>query len=86
MENEKVKEVHGWRCNYCGKIYPTKDEAEKCWDRHITFEMEPVFEIGEEFPTMIFVKKIEGSRYTEIGTYPLKKKEKVDIPRKGGED
>lgn len=81
-EQEKIREVHGYQCMFCGEIYATKAEAELCWERHTTFEMEPLFTLGEEFPIEILVKKVEGDKYTEIATYELKKKEKVDLPRK----
>jgi len=79
-EESKVEEVHGWRCNFCGEIYPTKEEAEKCWERHIMFETDYVFTLGEEFPVEVIVRKIEGDRIVEVATYTLSKKEKVDLP------
>jgi hypothetical protein len=85
-EIEKVRYVEGWRCEFCGEIYATKEEAEMCWDRHIRFEMQPVFSMQEEFPVEVLVKKIEGNYYTEIATYELKKKEKVLIERQGGNE
>ena len=78
-ESPRVEEVHGWRCNFCGEIYPTKEEAEKCWERHIMFETDYVFALGEEFPVEVIVKKIEGERIVEIATYTLEKKEKVNL-------
>ena len=81
-EEEKITEVHGWRCNYCGEIYPKRELAEQCWENHTKFEFEPIFFTGEEFPVEVLVKKIEGSHYTEIATYEMKKKEKVNIPVK----
>lgn len=80
-----VKRIDGWQCTFCGEVYPTKGEAEKCWENHIKFQFEPIFFIGEEFPTEVLVKKVEGNYYTEIGTYPLQKKEKVRI-RVGGKE
>lgn len=82
QEQEKIREVHGFQCMFCGEIYPTKEEADLCWQRHIEFEFEPYFTLDDEFPIEVLVKKIEGNRYTEIATYELKKKEKVDLPRK----
>jgi len=79
---EEIKEVHGFQCQYCGEIYPRKEDAELCWQRHTEFEMEPLFQLSEEFPYEILVKKIEGSKYTEIATYELRSKTKVDLPRK----
>lgn len=67
---------------FCGEIYKTKEDAELCWERHVSFEIEPYYTMEDEFPAEILVKKIEGSRYTEIATYELKKKEKVDLPKK----
>lgn len=81
-KEENVTFVEGWRCEFCGEIYKTKEEALLCWNRHIQFEIEPYFTLNDEFPTEVLVKKIEGNRYTEIATYELKKKEKVDLPRK----
>jgi len=80
----KIKEVHGWQCQFCGEIYPTKEEALKCWERHIEFVTEFIFGLGEEFPIEVLVKKIEGNEITEIATYELVKKEKVNILVEGG--
>lgn len=81
-EEEKVREVSGFQCMFCGEIYPTQTEAELCWQRHVQFQFEPYFTLDDEFPIEVLVKKIEGNRYTEIATYSLKKKEKVDLPVK----
>lgn len=81
-KEDKVRYVQGWRCEFCGEIYPTKEEAETCWERHVQFEIQPLFSLNEEFPTEVLVKKIEGNYYTEIATYELAKKEKVSIERK----
>ena len=79
MTMKKVERINGWRCNYCGEIYPTKEEAEQCWERHTRFVFQPVFELGKEFPTEVLIKKIEGNYYTEIGTYELTHLERVKI-------
>jgi len=79
---EKVKAVSGFQCQFCGDIYPTKEEAEKCWQRHIQFHLEPLFTLDDEYPIEILVKKIEGDRYVEVATYEIKKKEKVNLPVK----
>lgn len=81
-EQESIKEVSGWQCQFCGEIYETKEEAELCWQRHVQFQFEPLFTLDDEFPIEVLVKKIEGNRYTEIASYELKKKEKVDLPIK----
>ena len=79
LREENIREVSGFQCMFCGEIYPTKEEAELCWQRHIQFQFEPYFTLDDEFPIEVLVKKIEGNRYTEIATYELKKKEKVDL-------
>lgn len=84
--SERIREVHGFQCLFCGEIYPTRKEAEQCWDRHINYEFEPYYSMNSEYPTEILVKKIEGDRYTEIATYELKKVEKVDLPVKVRKD
>jgi len=81
-EQEKVREVHGFQCMFCGEIHNAKEEAELCWQRHVQFQFEPYFTLDDEFPIEVLVKKIEGNRYTTIATYSLLKKEKVDLPVK----
>jgi hypothetical protein len=81
-EEEKIKFVSGYQCMFCGEIYPEKTQAEKCWLNHTQFIADYVFEMGEEFPTEVIVKKIEGPTVIEIGTYELKEKKKVNFPYK----
>jgi hypothetical protein len=81
QKQEKVKEVNGFQCQFCGQIYPDKPMAEKCWDSHVMFEMEPLFTIDQEFPIEVLVKKLEGDVYTEIATYAFQKTEKVSIKK-----
>jgi len=83
IEEEKIREVHGFQCQFCGTILPTKEEAELCWQRHIQFQFEPLFTLEQEFPIEILIKKMEGSFYTEVATYVYEKKEKVHLPVKG---
>jgi len=83
---ERVREVHGYQCLFCGEIYATKEAAEMCWERHVSYELEPYYSLESEYPTEILVKKIEGDRYTEIATYQLAKIEKVDLPVKVKKD
>ena len=67
---------------FCGEIWLTREEAEKCWLNHIQFVADYTFELGEEFPTEVIVKKVEGSNVVEVGSYDLKEKKKVNFPYK----
>jgi len=78
-EQETIREVHGFQCMFCGEIYEHKEEATLCWSRHVQFQMEPLFNLEDEFPFEVLVKKVEGLTITEIGTYSRVKKEKVNI-------
>lgn len=79
---ETIKEVHGFQCQFCGEIYEKREEAELCWERHIQYDLEPLYTLDSEYPIEILVKKREGNKYTEVATYELKKTEKVDLPVK----
>jgi len=81
-EMKPTREVHGFQCMFCGEIYERKEEAENCWERHIEYTTEPLYNMSDEYPVEILVKKIEGGFYTEIATYVLEKKEKVKLPIK----
>jgi len=76
---EPVTEVHGFRCNQCGKIYSSEEEARRCWDSHTEFEVDYYFSMDHEFPTEVIIKKREGNMITAIGSYELKEVKEVEI-------
>jgi len=80
---KKVERVEGWRCTFCGEIFPTEEKALECWERHIEYETEFMFSLGSEFPEEVLIKKIEGSKITKIATYSKVKEEKVDLEYRG---
>jgi hypothetical protein len=85
-EDEPITEVHGFRCNFCGEILPTKEAAQKCWELHSFLVNDYVFQLGEEFPTEVLVEKVLGGFIEEVASYELVKKEKIHVVYKPRSD
>jgi len=52
-----VTKVEGYKCDVCGTIYESKEEAEECEESHrgeLTYE--PVFTLGDPVPCMVKVR------------------------------
>lgn len=69
---------HGWVCDLCLKIYPTKELALRCKEAHDELEADYVFATGKRFPLEIIVKRKKGTILVEIATYNLEKVEKIE--------
>jgi len=76
-----------WICEICHSCFDHKEEAQKCEESHVSYEFEPLFVLGEEYPpSILLVKKADDGRVLDSVLYtredeiikkePLKKAKK----------
>lgn len=82
-KEEVVKFLVKFACAHCGTVYDTEGEAKACFEQdtlaYPLFIEERLTSIGEVFPIEILLKRIEGNFITEIASYSLGEKKKVNI-------
>ena len=83
-KKEKIeKYIVKFACSSCGNIYDSPEEACACFEQDTLnipmFIEERLNTIGEVFPVEIILKRIEGNFITEVASYSIKEKKKVNI-------
>jgi hypothetical protein len=62
-----IRKIHGYECQVCYELYPTREEAKACFDESVKIECD---EVKNERPKTKFLKGYECAECLELYKKP----------------